>query len=229
MSHEGQIVGRRQAAGTAADDCHRLAGRFRPRRGLHGLGVVHRITLQTADVHRVVHHPPAALTFAGVLTDVGAGRDEGVVLADQAHRVLIPALVDQGHIAGDVHMGGAGGHAGHRVAQAADAPAVEDVLLIVLPEAPDPFEHHVGGLVADGAVSGVGNHLGGVLNEVDVLQGGSAVQHPLDEDGQLVQPHPAGDAFAAGLGVAQPQKVQRHIHWTKPRLAGVDPPLHVPL
>ena len=28
----------------AANDCHRFAGRFRPRRGLHGLGVVHRIT-----------------------------------------------------------------------------------------------------------------------------------------------------------------------------------------
>ena len=195
----------------------------------HGLGVVHGKALQPADVDGVVHHPPAALALAGVLADVGAGGDEGVVLADEAHRVLVPPLVDQGHIAGDVHMGGAGGHAGHRVTQPADAPAVEDVLLIVLPEASDPLEDHVGRLVADGAVGGVGDDLGGIFDEVDVLQRGGAVQHPLDEDGQLAQPHPAGDAFAAGLGVAQPQEVQGHVHRAQARLVGVEAPLHIPV
>ena len=37
----------------------------------------------------------------------------------------------------------------------------------------------------------------------------------------------AGDAFAADLGVAQPQKVQRHVHRTQPGLAGIDAPAHV--
>ena len=69
----------------------------------------------------------------------------------------------------------------------------------------------MGGLVADGTVGGVGNNLGGVLDEVDVRHRGGTVQYPLDEDRQLAQPHPAGHALAAGLGVAQPQEVQGHI------------------
>ena len=96
-------------------------------------------------------------------------------------------------------MGGAGGHTGDRVAQTADTAAVEDVLLVVLPEAPNPFG----------------------------FQGSGTVQNPFDEYRQLAQTDPAGGALAAGLRMTQPQKVQRHIHRAQPRLAGVDPPLHI--
>ena len=229
VPHEGQVVGRGQAAGAAADDGHRLPGVLRPGRSGQVSGVVHRVPLQAADVHRVVHHPPAALALAGVLAHIGAGRREGVVLADEAHRVLVPPQADEGHIPGDVHMGRAGGHAGDGVAQAADAAAVEHMLLIVLPEAPHPPQHHVGGLIADGAVGGVGDHLGGALDQADGFQGGGAVQDLLDEHRQLPQPHPAGDAFAAGLGVAEAQKVQGHVHRAQPRLTGADAPPHVPV
>ena len=229
VAHERQVVGRRQAARPAADDGHCLARVLRPLRGGHVGHVVHGVPLQAADVHRVVHHPPAALALAGVLAHIGAGGGEGVVLSDEAHRVLIPPQPDEGDVPGDVHMGRAGGDTGHRVAQAADAPAVEHVLLVVLPEAPHPPEHHVGRLIADGTVGGVGDHLGGALDEVDGLHGGGAVQHLLDEHRQLAQANPAGHALAAGLGVAQPQEVQGHVHRTKPRLAGADAPAHVPV
>ena len=223
VAHKGQVVGRRQAARPAADDGHRLARVCRPLRGGHVRRVVHGVPLQAADVHRVVHHPPAALALAGVLAHVGTGGGEGVVLSDEAHRVLVPPKPDEGDVAGNVHMGRAGGDAGYRVAQAADAPAVEHVFLVVLPKAPHPPEHHVGRLIADGTVGGVGDHLGGALNEV------GAVQHLLDEYCQLAQAHPAGHALAAGLGMAQPQEVQGHVHRTKPRLAGADAPAHVPV
>ena len=98
VAHEGQVVGCRQAAGASADDGHCLAGRFSGSGGLHGLGVVHGIPLQSADIDGVVHHTPAALALAGVLADIGTGGDKGVVLADQAHRILVPAGVDEGHI-----------------------------------------------------------------------------------------------------------------------------------
>lgn len=202
MAHQGQVVGGGQAAGAAANDGHPPAGALRLLGDFNLPGVVHGVPLQPADVDGVVHHPPAALALAGVLAHIGACGGERVVLTDQPCRVVIPPVVDQGHIAGHVHMGGAGGHAGHRVAQPADAPAGLDVLLIVLPEAPHPFQHHVGRLIADGAVGGVGDGLGGALNQVDGLQAGGAVQHTLDQHSQLAQPHPAGDAFPASLGMA---------------------------
>ena len=85
---------------------------------------------------------------------------------------------------------------------------MEGVLLKILPEAPHALEDHVGGLIADGAVGGVGNDPGGGLDEVDGLFGGGAVQHLLDEVGQLAQSHPAGYALSTGLCMTKAQKIQ---------------------
>ena len=82
--------------------------------------MIHRKPLQPADVDRVIHHSAAALGLAGMLAHIGAGGGKGIVLPNQADRVVVPLLPDQGHIAGDIHMGRTDGHAGHRVAQAAD-------------------------------------------------------------------------------------------------------------
>lgn len=46
------------------------------------------------------------------------------------------------------------------------------------------------------------NDLGGAFDKVHGLQGGSAVQHLLNEHCQLTQPDAAGHALAAGLGMA---------------------------
>ena len=79
---------------------------------------------------------------------------------------------------------------------------MEDVLLIVLAEAPNAQQHHIGCFEADGAVRRVGNDLGGAFDKIHGLQGGSAVQHLLNEHCQLTQPDAAGHALAAGLGMA---------------------------
>lgn len=227
VAHKSQIVGCCQASRAASNHRHGLAGGrgglWRPGR----LGMVHGKPLQPADVHRGVHHPPAAVVFAGMLAYIGAGGGEGIVLPDQFQGVFIPAFPDERHITGNIHMGRAGGHTGHRVAETADAPAGEHVLLIILPEAPDPLQYHIGRLVADGTVRRRGDAPGGPFNKVDGVQGGRPVQHPFNEHLQLAQAHPAGHAFAAALGMAEPEKVQGHVHRAQPRRTGTDPSVHI--
>ena len=168
-------------------------------------GLVHGVALQCPDVDGVVHHAAAAAGLAGVLADVGAGHREGVVLADQAHRVGVPARMDQGDVAGDIHAGGAQATQGtgffrlprHRWRR---------MLLIVVPEALEPHQHQLCGVDADGAVRGVHDGLGGVFDPVENADIRLAVQHLPQHLGQLAQADPAGHALAAGLGVAQPRK-----------------------
>ena len=229
VAHEGEIVGGGEASGTAPDHGHPLASGGRRRRRRHRGGVVHREPLEAADVYRVVHHLASALLLAGVLADIGTGEGEGVVLADQPDRVLIAPRLHQGDVAGHIHMSGADRHTGHRLAQPADAAAVADVLLIVLPEALKPVEHHGRCLVADGAVGGIGNDPGSALDEIDGLQPGPLIQHILKQLFQLAQPDAAGHALAAGLGVAQAQKVQGHIYRAEPRRAGGQAAADIPV
>ena len=142
-----------------------------------------------------------------MLTHIGAGRREGIVLADQLYGIAVAALADQGNIAGNIHMGGAGRHTGHGMAQPADAAAMQHVLLVVLAETAHAPKHHVRSLIANGAVGGIGNHLRGVFDQINGGKIGRAVQHLLDQNSQLRKAHAAGHAFAAGLRMAQAQKV----------------------
>ena len=92
--------------------------------------------------------------------------------------------------------------------------------LIVLTETAHPFKHHRGGLVADRTVGRIGNGGGGGLNQVNRAFGGGLVKHALDQGFQLGKPYAAGHTLAAGLGVAQAQKIQRQIHRAEPRRVG---------
>ena len=103
------------------------------------------------------------------------------------------------------------------------------MLLIVVPEAPNPHQHQPGGLDTDGAVSGVYNGLGGALDELHRLHRGLAVQHVLKQLRELPQANAAGNAFAAGLGVTEVEKVPGHINGTKARRAGGNAALHIPV
>ena len=229
MSHQRQVIGGGEAAGAAAHHRHPLAGGGGAGRLGHLPRLVHGIALQRPDIHRVIHHPAAAAGLTGVLTDVGAGHREGVVLADEPHRVGVPACVDQGDIAGDVHSGGAQGHAGHGVFQAAQAPVAEDMLLIVVPEGLKAHQHQLGGVDADGAVGGVHDGLGRLLDPAEDADVRLAVQHLLQHVGELSQSDAAGHALSAGLGVAQIQKIQSHVDGAQARRAGCDPLLHAPV
>ena len=86
---------------------------------------------------------------------------------------------------------------------------------VVVGKAPDSVEYQLGGVLADGAGGGFLNGAGGVLDDLHVAGLGPAIQHVGQEDGELGKAYPAGHAFAAGLGVAQVQKIQRHIHRTQ--------------
>ena len=164
-----------------------------------------------------------------MLADVGAGSGEGIVLPDEPHGVSAAARIHQGDVAGDIHTGGTQGHAGHGILQAAQAAVMEDVLLIVIPEAPQAHQHQVGGVDADGAVRRVHDDLGGGRDPVQDLQLRLTLQYLPDHVGKLGQSDAAGHALAAGLGLAQVQEIQRHIHRAQARRAGGDPPLHVPV
>ena len=106
---------------------------------------------------------------------------------------------------------------------------VEDVLLVVVPEALEPHQHQLGGVDADGAVGSIHNGLGRAFNPVENPDIGLSVQHLPQHLGQLSQTDPAGHALAAGLGVAQLQEIQSHVNGTQARRAGGDPMLHVPV
>ena len=100
---------------------------------------------------------------------------------------------------------------------------------IVIPEADDAPQHHVGSLKADGAVGGVFDGPGGALDQVDGVQGSFAVQHIFQQLAQSSQADTAGHAFAAGLGMAHFQKGCGKVHRAQSRRAGDDAPLHIPV
>ena len=75
----------------------------------------HGETLDAADVDRIVHHAAAAVGLARVLADIAAGGREGVVLADQAHGVIVTAGTHECNVARNIHSGRAQCHTGHRM------------------------------------------------------------------------------------------------------------------
>ena len=127
VPHERQKVGRRQAAGPAADHADGLAGR----RSAGGCGPVGRMiahkALDAADVDRVVYHAAAAARFTGVLAYIAAYGGEGVVLADQTDGIVVAAGARQRNIARNIHPGGAERHTGHGLVEAEQTAAMRDV------------------------------------------------------------------------------------------------------
>ena len=100
----------------------------------------------------------------------GAGGGEGIVLPDQADGVRIPALPDsggyQGDVAGDVHMGRAQGHAGHRLGGHTGTAAVLHMLHILVPVAGQPLIDHIGRLISNGAVGGFHDRQSRLLHQL---------------------------------------------------------------
>ena len=164
-----------------------------------------------------------------MLADIGAGRGEGIVLADQAHRVGAAPLVHQCNISGNIHAGGAQGHAGHWVFQASQAAMMENVLLIVVPKALETHQDQLRRIYADGTVRRVHNDLGRIFDPPQDPHRRIPVQYFPDHVGKLRQSDAAGHALAAGLCLTEVEKIQRHIHRTQARRAGGNPPLHIPV
>ena len=227
MTHAGQIVGTAEAAGAAADNGHLLTRGGSAGRMGHNAGIIHSETLNAADVQRIVDHAAAAAGFAGMLADVSASHRHGIILTNEADSVSITASMHQGHIAGNIHTGGAHGHTGNRCLQGGKAAMVLHMLLIVITEALQAVYHQTGGITTDGTVSGVDDAAGGFFNDVDGLHGSLTIQHLGDQLRQLTQADTAGYALTTGLGMAQLQKAQRHVHRTQARRRGGNTALHI--
>ena len=199
MAHEGQIIGSGEAGGAAAHDGHGFAGGRGAGRNGHVAGLVHRIALEAADVDGEIHQRAAAVGFAGVLTDEAAYGGEGIVLADETDGVGAAARAGQCDVTGDVHMSGTLIHAGD-AAEIRGTIAVEGVRLVVIPEGVIAVQNHLGGLVANGAVRGLHDGMGGPEQSVQIFLGSAALQQGAQCGGHLLKADAAGDAFAAALG-----------------------------
>ena len=227
MAHQAQVIGCRQAAGATADHGHTLAGVGRAVGRRHSAGTVGRHPLESADIDGVVDHIAAAPGLAGMLADIGAGGGEGIVLADQPDGVLIASGAHQRDIAGDIDGSRAQRDAGHRLAVGAGAASVADMLFIVLPAADQAFIHHVGGLIADGAVGRMHDRLGRFFQKPQGAVVGAPLQNVGQQVGKLDQADAAGRALAAALGVAKLQKSFGDRHRTQARRRGFDPAFQI--
>ena len=72
--------------------------------------------MQFADGQGLVHIVAGALPFAGMVADPAAYRRKGMGLFKQLKGLFVAAVVDQGDIALNAHMGRAGGLAGRGAA-----------------------------------------------------------------------------------------------------------------
>ena len=227
MPHDGQIVGGAESARAAADDGDFFARSGRALRHGNRLFVFHGVALKPADVDGIVHQRAAAAGLAGMFADHAAHGGQRIVLADQLHGVAVPAGVDQGNVAGNVHVRGAQRDAGHGLVLQAHAAAVRDVLDKVVAEAAHALEHHAGGFLPDGAVRSEVDALGRPLDGVDGAHVGAAVQNGIEKFFQTAEADAAGNALAARLRVADVQKRNGQIDRTQFGRTGLNAAFHV--
>ena len=227
VTHQRQEIRRRQTARSAADDADALAGRRCGSRRRGVVRVVAREALDAADVDRIVHHAAAAVCLARVLADIAAYGREGIVLADQAHGVVVAAGTHECNVARNIHTGRAQCYTRHRMIPAEQTAAALHMGEVVIAEALHALQNHAGSLIADGAVRRILNNTGGFLDQVNGLRCCGGIQHLLEQSGQLPQTDAARNTFAAGLCMAQTQERQRHIHRAQTRRTGADAPLDI--
>ena len=227
MPHQRKEIGGGKPAGAAADHGDALAGG----RGAGGRRFAGRVVagkaFDTANIDRVVHHAAAAARLTGMLADIAADRGERVVLADQAHRVVIPVRANQGDVAGDIHARGAEGYAGDRLVQAEQAAAMLHMREIVLAEALHALQNHARGFVTDRAVCGILDNAGGFFDQVNGFDRGGGVKYAFEKRGELAESDAARNAFAAGLCMTQAKERERHIDRTKARGACAQTTLNI--
>ena len=212
---ELEIVRRRKARRSAADDGDRFAVERRARRRGDDARALDRVALQPADVDGIVHDLTAAVLFARMLADETADTGERVVLADEPHGVGIALLADESDVARHVHIRRAAGHARHGVERRGADP-VFDVGHIIVPEGLQPVEHEARGLKPDGAVGAVVNGGGAAAHGAEIVRRSAAIEDLLQKRVQPVQPHAAGNAFSAALRKTQLHERGSQIDRTAP-------------
>ena len=164
-----------------------------------------------------------------MLTDIGTGCGERIVLTDQANRIRVASFLHQRDVTGDVHAGGTQRDTGHGVLQTTQAAVMQDMFLIIVPEALQAHQDQIGRVDPDGTIRAVHDDLGGIFDPAQDAYVRLPVQHFTDHVGDLAEANTAGHALAAGLSLTQVQKIQGHIHRAQARGAGRDSAFHVPV
>ena len=113
-----QVVGRCDTGGAGTDDGHLfvpfLCRDFR-NVGLAALAfMIGQKAMQFTDGQRLIHIVAGACTFTGMVADPAADSRERMVLPEELQGLFIAAVVDQGDVPLDAHMGRTGGLAGGR-------------------------------------------------------------------------------------------------------------------
>ena len=167
-----------------------------------------RITLQRTNADGVIDHLAAAVGFAGVLADVGAGGREGVVLANQTHGIGVAPFAYEGDVARDIDVGGTERTAGNSLLFGDEAVAAGSMLHVVVAEAAQAEQDGIRSLHANGAIGGIGDGCGGLLQCVNGICIPLAVQQFFKQLDHDRQPDSAWDAFAAALRAGKLKVVQ---------------------
>ena len=210
-----QVVRGRKTRRAGPYDGDSLAGRSETACIARTKGVVHRVALQAADVHGVVHHGPPTRVLARMLADVRAGGRKRVVFSDKLDRIVEAACGRKGDIARNVHMGRTRHHAGHPLRRAAQAAAMLHMLLEVFAKCADAYQDLLGGLISNRAIGTDANMLRELLEIFKSSLVRASVDNLLEHVGNARKADAARDALSAALGMGYAYMRTRHIHGTR--------------
>ena len=212
MPHKGEEVRAGEPAGPAADDGDGARGVHAARRGRHLVGwhLVDRELLDPADVDGRIDERAAAPRLARMLAHERASRGKRVILAHHVDGTGVVARRRERDVGGHVHVRGTQRLAGNRLADALLARTVAQMARILVGERIETLQHAAGGLVADGAIRRVADHLGQRAQALQYALVGVAVHHAFEHRRQLRDAVATRNALSAGLRAACLQHGQLH-------------------
>ena len=157
----------------------------------------------------------AAAIVAGMLADAARGCGQRIVEDHGLESVFQPALLIKLEEARNVHAQRAtvlAGREGQLLADAGAAAMRDDVVFVLLAEVAHGGEHGIGRRLAEPAERTLADHAAQLVEQVQVL---ARFRCPwvmaFRMRSALFEPHAAGHALAAGLGVGELDEVAGHI------------------
>src|ERR1035438_1152174 len=170
--------------------------------------------MHLAHVHDPIEGLAAAPVVAGVLADPAGGGGQRIVHDDGLEGIFKPAFLVKLKEARDVHAQRATVFARRESEFLADTGAAamsHDVVFILLAEVADGGEYRIGGGLPEAAERALADHPAQFIEEGHVIGDSAAIRDGIEYAERLVEPDPAWDAFAAGLGVGELDEVAGHV------------------
>src|ERR1035438_4756622 len=165
-------------------------------------------------VHDLIEGLAAAPVVAGVLADPAGGGGQRIVHDDGLEGIFKPAFLVKLEEARNVHAQRATVFARRESEFLADTGAAamaHDVVFILLTEVANGGEHRIGGGLPEAAERTLADHSAQFIEEGHVIGDSTPIRDGIEYAERLVEPDPAWDAFAAGLGVGELDEVAGHI------------------